>query len=140
LLTAETVQSAALAFKGVDHVHGSDGLPLGVLGVGDGIADNVLQEHLENAAGLLVDETGDALDTASPSKTTDGGLGDALDVITENLAVTLSASLAEPLASFAAASHDEVESVGVVGSSNECATNTLSNLYIYPRSWCDDGP
>ncbi|XP_054289961.1 uncharacterized protein LOC129005168 [Macrosteles quadrilineatus] len=30
-LTAETVQSAALAFQSVDHVHGGDGLSLGVL-------------------------------------------------------------------------------------------------------------
>ena len=32
-LPAETVQSAALALQGVDNVHGSDRLSLGVLGV-----------------------------------------------------------------------------------------------------------
>lgn len=42
------------------------------------------------------------LDTATTSKTTDGRLGDALDVVAENLAVTLGASLAETFASFAA--------------------------------------
>lgn len=104
-LTAEAVQSATLALEGIDHVHGSDGLALSVLSVGDGIPDDVLQEHLEHTSGLLVDETGDTLHTASTSKTADGGLGDTLDVVAENLAVTLGASLSEPLASFATASH-----------------------------------
>ena len=49
---------AALAFEGIDQVHGSYGLPLGVLGVGDGVTDHVLQEHFENTTGLLVDQAG----------------------------------------------------------------------------------
>ena len=106
-LTAESVQSTSLAFQGVDHVHGGDGLPLGVLGVGDGIADDVLEEHLEDTAGLLVDESGDTLDTATTGQTADGGLGDALDVIAQDLAMTLGASLSQSLASFAASRHDE---------------------------------
>ena len=48
-LTAESVEGAALTFQSVDNVHGSDGLPLGVFGVGDGIPDDVLKEHLEYA-------------------------------------------------------------------------------------------
>ena len=35
-LTAETVQSAALAFQSIDDIHSGDGLALGVLRVGDG--------------------------------------------------------------------------------------------------------
>ena len=34
------------------------------------------QEHLEDTTGLLVDETGDTLDTTTAGKTTDSGLGD----------------------------------------------------------------
>lgn len=41
-LTAETVQGASLALQSVDDVHGGDGLPLGVLGVSDGVTDDVL--------------------------------------------------------------------------------------------------
>ena len=104
-LTAKAVQGAALAFEGVHHVHGSHSLPLGVLGVRDSVPDHVLQKHLEHPTGLLVDEARDALDAASASQTTDSRLGDALDVITQNLAVTLGSSLSEPLASFATASH-----------------------------------
>ncbi len=78
-LSAETVEGAALPLEGVDHVHGGDGLPLGVLGVGDGVADHVLEEDLEDAPGLLVDEAGDPLDAPSPSETSDGRLGDALN-------------------------------------------------------------
>ena len=104
-LTAEAVQGTSLAFQGVDDVHGGDGLPLGVLGVGDGIADDVLEEHLQDTTGLLVDEAGDTLDTTTTSQTADGGLGDTLDVITQPLAVPLAASLSEPLSSLAASSH-----------------------------------
>ena len=38
----------------------------------------------------------------------DGGLGDALDVVPEDLAVALRAALAEAFATFAASRHDEV--------------------------------
>ena len=44
VLAAESVQGPALPLQSVDNVHGSDSLPLGVLGVGDGISDDVLQE------------------------------------------------------------------------------------------------
>ncbi len=78
-----------------------------MLGVGDGVTDDVLQEDLEDAASLLVDQAGNALDAAATSQMTDGGLGDALDVVTENLAMTFGASLAKSLSSFAASSHGE---------------------------------
>ena len=58
-------------------------------GVSDGVTDNVLKEDLQDATSLLVDETRDALDTTTTSKTTNGRLGDALNVVTKNLAVTL---------------------------------------------------
>ena len=106
-LTTEPVEGTALSLEGVDDVHGSDCLPLGVLGVGDGITNDVLKEDLEHSTGLFVDETRDTLHTTSASKTTDGRLGDTLDVITKNLAMSLGASLSEPLASFATSSHDD---------------------------------
>ena len=94
-----------MAFKGVDYVHGSDGLALGVFGVGDGIPDDVLEEHLEDTTGLFVDEARDTLDTSTTCQTADGGLGDTLDVITQHLSVPLGASLSESLASLSASSH-----------------------------------
>ena len=88
---AEAVQGAALALERVDDVERGDGLALGVLSVGDRVADDVLEEaaasarrrergdgHLQHAARLLVDETRDTLDTAATSQTPDRGLGDAL--------------------------------------------------------------
>ena len=86
-LSAEAVEGLALALEGVDHVHGGDGLAASVLGVGDRITDDVLEEDLEDTAGLLVDEARDALHTATASQTADGGLGDALDVVAKDLAV-----------------------------------------------------
>ncbi len=43
-LTSESVEGAALPLEGVDDVHGSHGLPLGVLSVGDSIPDDILKE------------------------------------------------------------------------------------------------
>ncbi len=104
-LSSEAVQSASLSFQSVHDVHGGDGLSLGVLGVGNGITDHVLQEHLQHTAGLLVDQTGDTLDSAAASETTDGGFGDALDVIPQNFTVTLSASFPESFTTFASSRH-----------------------------------
>ena len=104
-LTSESVQGASLPLEGVDNVHGGHGLPLGVFGVGDGIPDDVLKEHLQHPTGLLVDEAGDTLHTSATRQTSDGGLGDALDVIPQHLTVPLGASLSQSLASFAASSH-----------------------------------
>merc|ERR1712129_86522 len=104
---AESVEGTPLPLEGVDHVHGGDGLPLGVFGVGDGVADHVLEEDLEDAPGLLVDEARDPFDAAPPGEAPDSGLGDALDVVTEDLAVPLGASLAQPFAALATTSHLE---------------------------------
>ena len=96
-LAAEAVQGAALALERVDDIHGGDGLPACVLGVGDGIADDSLKEDLEDATGLLVDEARDALDATTASQAADRRLGDALDVVAQHLAVALRATLAEAL-------------------------------------------
>ena len=48
ILAAKTIQGPALPLQSVDYVHGSDGLPLGVLSVGHGVADDILKEHLHN--------------------------------------------------------------------------------------------
>ena len=109
-LTAEPVEGTSLTLQSVDDVHGSDGLSLGVLGVGDSITDDILQEDLEDAAGLLVDEAADALHSTTASQSADGGLGDALDVVTQDFPVTLGAPFAETFASFATSRHDEIAS------------------------------
>ena len=101
-LTTETVEGTALALESVDDVEGGDGLALGVLSVGDSVADDTLKEGLENTAGLLVDHGRDTLDTTTTRETADGGLGDTLDVVAQDLAVTLGATLSETLAALAA--------------------------------------
>jgi hypothetical protein len=73
-LAAEAVEGAALALEGVHDIESSDGLTTSVLSVGDGVTDDVLEEDLEDTAGLLVDEARDTLDTTTTSETTDGGL------------------------------------------------------------------
>ena len=104
-LASESVESTALPLEGVDDIHGSYSLPLGVLSVGDGIPDDILKEYLENTSGLFVDEAGDTLDTTTTSQATNSRLGDTLDIVTKNLAMTLGAPLSESLASLTASSH-----------------------------------
>lgn len=108
-LTAEAVEGAALALEGVHDVERGDSLALGMLGVGDGITDHVLEEDLEDAAGLLVNEARDALDATTASQTADRWLGDALNVIPKDLAVTLGAALSESFTSFSTSRHVSVE-------------------------------
>ena len=104
-LAAEAVEGAALALERVHDVERGDGLSLGVLGVGDGITDDVLEEDLEDTSGLFIDESADSLDSTSASQSTDGGLRDTLDIVTKNLPVTLSASLSKTFASFTTSRH-----------------------------------
>lgn len=54
-LATETVQGPALPLESVNHIHGDDGLPAGVFGVGDGIANNRFQKDLEDVSGLFID-------------------------------------------------------------------------------------
>ena len=60
-----------------------------MLGVGDRVTDDVLKENLENTAGLFVNKTRNMLDPTSSGKSANDGFSDTLDVITENLTVTL---------------------------------------------------
>ena len=93
-LAAETVERAALALECVDDIHGCDGHPATVLGVGGRVTDHVLEEHLEDPAGLLVNEAGDALDATTAGEAADGRLRDPLDVVAQHLAVALGGALA----------------------------------------------
>ena len=105
ILASEAIQSLSLALQSIDDIHGRDCLPLGMLCVGDRVPDDVLKEHLENPTSFLVDEARNSLHTTPTSQTADGRLGDALDIVTEYLAVSLGASLSEPLSTFASSSH-----------------------------------
>ena len=91
-----------MSLERVDDVERGDSLSLCVLSVGDGVTDDGLEEGLEDTARLLVDHGRDTLDTTTAGETADGGLGDALDVVAENLPVTLGSALAETLATFSA--------------------------------------
>tara|TARA_B100000809_G_C14828341_1_gene420045 strand:- start:150 stop:494 length:345 start_codon:yes stop_codon:yes gene_type:complete len=104
-LASEAVDGSSLALEGVDDVERGDGLATGVLGVGDGVTDDGLEEGLQDAAALLVDESRNALDSSTAGETTDGGLGDSLDVVPEDLAMALGSALAESLSSLAASRH-----------------------------------
>ena len=76
-----------------------------MLGVSDRITDNILKKDLENSTSLFVNQSRNTLDTTTTSETTDSGLGDSLDIVTKDLAMTLGASLSKSLSSFATARH-----------------------------------
>ena len=76
-----------------------------MLAVRHGISDDVLQEELQDTPNFFVNETRDTLDTASSSQTPDGRLGDSLDVVAKDLAMTLGATLSETLSTFTTARH-----------------------------------
>jgi len=99
-LTTETVQSPSLPLEGIDDIEGGDSLSLCVLGIGNRISNDALEEGLEDTTGLFVDHGGNTLDTTTAGKTADGGLGDALDVVAENLAMAFGAAFPESLAAF----------------------------------------
>jgi hypothetical protein len=44
-LSTETVKGSALPLESVDNIEGGDGLSLGVLSVGDGVSDDVLEDY-----------------------------------------------------------------------------------------------
>jgi hypothetical protein len=102
-LTSETVKGLSLTLESIDDVHCHDSLAAGVLSVGYRVTDDVLEEYLEDSTGLLVDKSRDTLDSTTTGETADSGLGNSLDVVAENLTMTLSSSLSESLSSFTAA-------------------------------------
>ena len=102
-----------------------------MLGICDGITNNVLQKDLEDTTGLLINQPGDALDATTTGQTTDGGLGNALDVVAQDLAVTLRAALSKSLASFSAACvamQDEIDKIR--GETNAIRTSMLEAKYF----------
>ncbi|TRY67497.1 hypothetical protein TCAL_03754, partial [Tigriopus californicus] len=105
-LTAEPVEGATLTLQSIDHIHSGDSLPLGVFSVGNSITDDVFQEDLQNTTGLFIDQARDTLYAATASQSSDGGLGDALDIITQHFAMPLCSSLAQSFTTFASSSHD----------------------------------
>ena len=52
-LTSEAVECPSLPLQGIDDIESSDGLPLGVFSVGDGITDDILKEHLHQEEGTF---------------------------------------------------------------------------------------
>lgn len=54
-LATETIQGAALSLEGIYHIEGSDGLSLGVFGVGDSITNDAFEEGLEDTTRLFID-------------------------------------------------------------------------------------
>jgi hypothetical protein len=105
VLNTKAIQLPALALKCVDDVECCNSLALGVLRVGDRVADDVLEEHLENTSCFLVDEAADALDATTACQTADRRPGDALDVVAQDRTMAHGAALPEARLSLSATGH-----------------------------------
>ena len=86
----EAVDRATALAEGGDDVLDGDGLVLGVLGVGGGIADDGVDEAAEDVADLTVDGASDALDATAAGEAADGALRDGRGVRLEDLLDALS--------------------------------------------------
>jgi len=64
-LTTESIKGSSLSLQGINDIKRSDGLTLGVLGVGDRVTDNTFEEALEDGSGLLIDQSRDTLDSTT---------------------------------------------------------------------------
>jgi len=64
------------------------------------VTDHILKEHFEDSTSLLIDKPRDTLDATTTSETPNGRLGDTLDVVTKDLAMTLGSSLSQSFSSF----------------------------------------
>ena len=98
--STEAVEGSALSLEGVDDIKGGNSLSLGVLSVGDGVLDNVLEEASEDNSGLVIDEGADSLDSTSSGKSSNGWLGDTENGVldgfgSESLGSSLSSDLSE---------------------------------------------
>lgn len=88
-------QSPALPLEGVEHVRQVDGLAPGMICIHRGVGDDLLQELLEDVTHFLVDQAREALDPSAAGQAANGGLGDAEDIVLEDLlALETLASLA----------------------------------------------
>ena len=102
-LYPKTIEELSPTLEGVDDIHGSDGPAFSVLGVCDSVTDEIFEEDLEYTASFLVDETRQALDTATPSEAAYSRLGNAVNAIEENLTMALGTAVSKSFASLSPA-------------------------------------
>ena len=96
-LTSKSVEGTSLALQSIDYIHGCDGLPLSVFGVGDGVADDILQEDFEDTSSLFIDEAGNTFHASTASQSANGRLGNTLDIVTKHLKKNKNVGLVEDL-------------------------------------------
>lgn len=104
-LSTKAVESTTLALKRINDVHCGDCLALGMFGISDRVANDVFQKDAKNGASLFIDKTRNTLNTTTACKTTNGGLGDSLNVVTKNLSMTLGSSLSKTFSCFSSSRH-----------------------------------
>merc|ERR1719433_373887 len=104
-LTSKSVESTSLSLQSIDNIHSSDSLPLSMFSIGDSITDDIFQENLKDTSSFFIDQARNTFDATTASQSANSGFGDTLDVITQNFAMTLCATLSKSFSSFTTSSH-----------------------------------
>merc|ERR1712045_587600 len=94
-LSPESIKRASLSLQRIDDIHCCNRLPLGIFSVGNCISDDIFQEDFQNSSGFFVNKSRDSFHSSSACQSTDGWLGDTLDVISQHLAMTFCSSFSQ---------------------------------------------
>ena len=101
-----------MSLEGVDDIHSGNGLSSGVLSVGHGVSDDLLEEGSEDGSGVIIDERGDPLDTSTSTESSDSGSGDTVDRGSSGFSgVSLSTVFANTFHAFTFSDHFFVQSL-----------------------------
>ena len=92
-LSTKAIESSALSLKSIDDVHSSNSLSSSMLSVGYSITNDVFEEDLQDTTSFFVDKSRDTFNSSSSGETSDSRLSDTLDVITQDLSMSLGSSL-----------------------------------------------
>lgn len=91
----KSVKGTSLALESIDNIQSSYSLATSVFSVSDCVAYNVLQETLENGACFIINCSRNALNTSTTCKSANCRLSNALNVISQDLLMSLSTSFTQ---------------------------------------------
>ena len=137
-LSIASVEGTSFPLQSADDIHGSDGSPFCVLGVGDCFTNDVLKENLKNTTGLVVDESRHTFHSTATGKTTNSLFGsNTFNVITKNFSVTFGTTFLQYISSFAPSCHFDSVSLAFHGvdlhstkTFCNCLTSNLLSLFL----------
>ena len=98
---------------------------------------SVQHQYLKDTPGFFVDESRNTFHSTTTSQSADSGLRDSLDVVSQNLSMTLSASLSQTFSSFSSSSHLDTCSYSLVklNTNEKLLRSRLFMIPIFGPAW-----